>query len=268
MKHMREATVVLLKSFAAAFVLLLVTLAVTPTAVYADVEFLVKDKTNKLVVGDSVDECLKGIEEEQAAGKSITYKISVPKGTLYIKMANASDFKIEIYNSKNKVMKKIESIRNVLYGEIALASGGVNLSKGKYKIKISPKDKSSELKLGGIVAMLKNNTSGSISLDKQYNIAVQEGKTYKLKFTIKIAKANEENRMDFSSQIQSYDPNDILPFTQEFKIVNSEGKSVARYDGFLGKGIRVKNGTYTIVFEANKTGIYSIQGEGWVPSEE
>lgn len=229
----------------------------TPKQTYTDVDLLVKNKTNKLKTGDMIDECVKDIEESLAAGKSITYNIDAPKGVLYIRITDYdfADFKVEIYNKKNKVVKKMESVPNVFYGEIA--SGGVKLSKGKYKIKISPKDKKSKLKLSGIVGMVMTNTSKTISLNKQYNIAVQKGKTYKLKFTIK--DATDESRISFTNHIQSYDPDDFISYNQECKIINSKGKTVGSHNETYGKILSIKNGTYTMVFKANQTGILTTE---------
>lgn len=248
----------LYKRLVAAIMLLVAALTAAPTTASADVELLAKDKTNKLVLGDNMDECLKGIEESLAAGKSVTYKISVAKGVLYIRIADFVDFKVEIYDSENKLVKQLDSVRYELYGDITLASGSVNLSKGKYKIKISPKDKKSELNLAGIVAMLKTSTSATISLNKKYNFAVQKGKTYKYKLTVE--DANAYGVLSYQNLIQSYDPKEFLPHIQDLEIFNSKGKRIARHDMFNSERLlTLKNGTYTIEFEADKTGILAVE---------
>ncbi len=248
----------LIIKLSAAFLMLVIALTLTPTSAYADVDLLVKDKTNKLVLGDNMDECYKAIEETSAAGKSITYKINVPKGLLYFRIADYTDFKVEIYNSENEVVEEFESVTNVLYGDIALASGGVDLSKGKYKIKISPKDKNSELNTAGIVAMLKNSTSRTISVNQQYSIPVKEGKTYKIKFTIEDAVNNKdmESKIEIKNAMQMYDPNEIVPYIPEYQVLNSKGKKVIDFTNFGDqKSLIVENGTYTLVFKAKKTGM-------------
>lgn len=248
----------LMKFMAAIFLLLLVTLTVTPAKVYADENMLVKNKTNKLTLADSMDECYRSIEESLAAGKSVSYKINVPKGVLYIRITDFTDFKVEIYDSENKVVKELESITNELYGDITLASGGVELNKGKYKIKISPKDKKSALNLTGIVAMLKTNTSRTLSLNKLYNIAVKKGETYKFKFKLK--DTNIDSRLTFTNFIQSYDPDEFIPDMPEYKVVNSKGKTVKRVPAFT-QGILsdLEDGTYTFILEAEKNGILVLE---------
>lgn len=211
-------------------IILAVVILLIPKNVFANTDMLVKNKTNKLELGDTVDEKLLGIEDLASAGKSITYTVNVPKGTLYIQAFDAVSFKIEIYDSKNKVIKKIESVNMFGLEDAHLARDGMALSKGKYKIKISPLSKENALNINGTVSMISNATSKTLDMDKTYNIAVTEGSTYKFKVKVK-----EYLIYEFDSSIVSYDPNDFIPFFQDFKILNSEGKTVSTYDEFNQK---------------------------------
>lgn len=213
-----------------ATIILAVVILLIPKNVFANTDMLVKNKTNKLELGDTVDEKLLGIEDLASAGKSITYTVNVPKGTLYIQAFDAVSFKIEIYDSKNKVIKKIESVNMFGLEDAHLARDGMALSKGKYKIKISPLSKENALNINGTVSMISNATSKTLDMDKTYNIAVTEGSTYKFKVKVK-----EYLIYEFDSSIVSYDPNDFIPFFQDFKILNSEGKTVSTYDEFNQK---------------------------------
>ncbi len=242
----------LIKGIFAALLMLLVVFISKPTTIFADTETLLKDKTNKLTLGDSLEESSIKIEESLATGKSLTYKIEVPKGTLYIELNDKTSYTVEIYNSKNKVVKRIKSV-DILGGAAHQVKYGVALSKGKYKIKITPKNKDSALNINGTVAMIKNNTSRTIVVDKEYSTAVTKGKTYKFKFELK-----GKTLFGILNKITSYDPNDFFRLDTEYIIVNSAGKTVRKIDRNNDTNSTTLNkGTYTIILKADDTGILS-----------
>lgn len=250
----------LIRSIAIVCFMLAAVVTLKPATAYADEELLASNKTNKLTLADTLDEGYKVIDEKLAVGKSVTYKINVPKGVLYLNIADFSHFTVKIYNSENEEIYKTESISNVLYGNITLASGGVELSKGKYKVKISPKNKKSELKLSGIVSMVKIGSNKTIELNKSYNFAVKKGTTYKFKFTVE--DTNPDSRLSFDNIVQSYDANEWVPYIQEFKIVNSKGKTIEEYDSFDGPHpTSISDGTFTMVLKANKDGVLNLAVE-------
>ncbi len=237
-----------MKRLVAALLMLVVVFISKPTTIFADTETLLKDKTNKLILGDTADENMKYIEG--AADQLLTYKIEIPKGTLYIQLFDLTNFKIEIYNSKNKLVETIKAVETFGEEGAHIARGGVALSKGKYKIKISPVDKNSALNTNGTVSMIKNETSKTIIFDKNYHTAVTEGKTYKIKFEVK-----KEVLFSFQNHIISYDPNDFIPHTPKVKVVNSAGKTVKSFDIYNQDDfVRLKKGTYTMTLKASITG--------------
>jgi len=168
----------------AVIIMLAIAAFIIPANASADPDMMVKDKTNKLELADTIDEKYLYIEDSASVGKSITYKVNVPKGTLYIQAFDAVSFKIEIFDGENKLVKKIESVNFFGLDEAHLARDGVALNKGKYKIKFSPLNKESALNINGTVSMISNATSKTLKMDKSYHIAVTEGKTYKFKFKV------------------------------------------------------------------------------------
>ncbi len=231
--------------------ILVIAIISTPTTIFADTETILKDKTNKLTLGDTLQESTKKIEEALAAGKSITYKIEIPKGVLYIELMDKTDYKVEIINSKDKVVKKLEA--EEIVGGIGYSlyqvKNGVALSKGKYKIKISPKAKSNALNINGTVGMLKNSTSTTIEIDKDYDIAVTEGKTYEFIFKLK-----EEAYLGYGMNLKGYE--DQFPTEPDAIVYNSKGKKISELakTNFLNT---LKKGTYTIKFKAKTSGVLS-----------
>lgn len=245
-KHIRRLVITL--------VMLIVASISTSTMISAKTEEMQKDKTNKIKCTDDLEENSKYIKESLAAGKSLTYKIEVNKGTLYIDIKDNKSFKVEVYNSKNKKVKKIEAYE--LYGGAQyIARDGVGVSKGKYKIKISPLNKDSALNIDGTIAMLKNGTSRTIALNTRYLTAVTEGKNYKYKFEL-----NEKTYVGFTIALSSYVPELAWAEIPRYRIVNSKGKTVAKfYDGDVVMGTTLEKGTYTLVVEANMTGYLSVK---------
>jgi len=131
---------------------------------------------------------------------------------------------------------------------------GVALSKGKYKIKISNKSKDSELNINGLAAMISNSTSKKLEIDKEYNIAVTKGKTYKWKFEVK-----EEDQYNITNLFISYDPDEILlPGGQidGIKIVNSKGETIENSIEYY-EDVKLKEGTYILIIKASMTGYHS-----------
>lgn len=243
-KHIRRLVITLL--------MLIVTFISTSTTIFAETEELLKDKTNKLKLSDDLKEKSKYIKESLAAGKSLTYKIEVNKGALYIDLKNDTSFKVEIYNSTNKVVMKMEAYE-MLGGVTYMARDGVGLSKGKYKIKISPMSKDNALNINGTIVMIKNSTSRTIAFDNDCVTAVTEGKTYKFKFEVK-----EKSPLVLSNLITSYTPDELFPFIPDYKVVNSEGKTVKKYNNsYIAGSVTLEKGTYTLVVKANKTGYLS-----------
>lgn len=219
------------------------------TTVLADSDLLIKDETNKLTLEDSIKEGSKKIEESLASGKSVTYKIDVPKGTLYMDLTDSSSFKVAIYDSKDNEVKKINSVE--IYGGLAYqVRNGVALSKGKYTLKISPKSKESALNIKGEVAIIKSGTSRSIEIEKDYHTSVTKGKTYKFKFEVK-----EKSLFGFVNYITAYKTDYADPKFLDYKLLDSKGKQKNEHtDSSVVEYITLNKGTYTIEVKANYTG--------------
>jgi len=261
MKLMRRSFLVLMT--------LIITFLSTTTAVFAETDTMQKSETNKLKLYDTIKDGSKKIEETIAAGKSITYKVDIPKGNFHIELDGNTNFEVRIYDSKNKVVKKIESYEFTFTKY--MIRFGIVLNKGKYKIKITNTSKESELNINGLAAMIRNSTSITLDLEKEYNLAVTKGKTYKWKFEVK-----EEDQYNITSLFYAYDSNSsayLFPDKQvdNIKIVNSKGEKVV--DGYnLYKEIKLKKGTYTITFKASTAGYYTpkihrLSGNtGWLDS--
>lgn len=261
MKLMRRSFLVLMT--------LIITFLSTTTAVFAETDTMQKSETNKLKLYDTIKDGSKKIEETIAAGKSITYKVDIPKGNFHIELDGNTNFEVRIYDSKNKVVKKIESYEFTFTKY--MIRFGIVLNKGKYKIKITNTSKESELNINGLAAMIRNSTSITLDLEKEYNLAVTKGKTYKWKFEVK-----EEDQYNITSLFYAYDSNSsayLFPDKQvdNIKIVNSKGEKVV--DGYnLYKEIKLKKGTYTITFKAITAGYYTpkihrLSGNtGWLDS--
>lgn len=241
MKLLRRLTSVLL--------ILMMGLAAPSTTALADSNLLTTDKTNKLTLEDSIKVGSRKIEEALAAGKSVTYKIDVPKGILYIDLSDSSSFKVVIYDSENKEVKKLNSME--IYGGLAYqVRTGVALSKGKYKIKISPKSRESALNIKGEVAIIRNGTSKSIEIEKDYNTSVTKGKTYTFKFVVK-----EKSLFGFVNYIISYNSDYKDPKFLDYKLLDSKGKQKNEHtDTSVIEYITLNKGTYTIEVKANYTG--------------
>lgn len=236
-KHIRRMVITLL--------ILIVAFISTSATLLAESEVLLKNKTNKLKLSDDLDEYSKYIKESLAAGKSLTYKIEVSKGALYIDLQNDTDFKVEIFDSKNKLVKKIKGYE-MLGGVFYVARDGVGLSKGNYKIKISSMNKENALNIDGKIVMIKN-TSRTVDFNKSYKIAVKEGKSYKFKF-----KLDEKSTLVLTYFINSYIPDNLWPYDPDTKILDSKGKAVEYFDN--DDTVVLDKGTYTFVVKANVTG--------------
>jgi hypothetical protein len=87
-------------------------------------------------------------------------------------------------------------------------------------------------------------------LGKHVITAVTDGKSYKFTFEL-----DEKATLILSNLITSYTPDEVFPFVPEFMLVNSEGKTVEKFDKEnILPSIIVKKGAYTLVVKANKTG--------------
>jgi hypothetical protein len=244
----------LMRRLIATLLMLVVVFGSAPTTVFADTDTILKDKTNKLILGDTIEEGTKKINETLDAGKSLTYKLEVPNGGLFIEITGDSSFKVQIYNSKNKVVKKLEAV-DLMGGAAQQIRNCVALSKGKYKIKISAKSKDSALTLNGKVAMISNKTSRTIACDKEYTTAVTKGKTYKFKFEVE-----EKSTGVITSFINNYDSTYIFPEFPIYKVADSKGKIVKSFTkGETPGNVDLKKGTYTLIVEANMTGYLTIR---------
>jgi hypothetical protein len=210
-------------------------------------EELLKDKTNKLNFSDDLVKNAKYIDETLAAGKTLTYKVEVSKGALYIDVMSESNYKVEIYDSKKKLVKRFEAydmFRTYVVKEAAW------LSKGKYSIKISPTNKKKALNISGKVLMINTSTSRTITLDKEHTTAITKGKTYKLIFELE-----EKSNVLISNLITPFSSYDYFPdYLDHYEIVNSKGETEQEYDGLLAANLVLKKGTYTLVFKAHMTG--------------
>lgn len=64
--------------------MLITAITATSTQVSAATDKMLKDKNNKLKISNDLDANVKIVEESIAAGKTLTYKIEVSKGSLYV----------------------------------------------------------------------------------------------------------------------------------------------------------------------------------------
>lgn len=229
--------------------MLITAIIATSTQVSAATDKMLKDKNNKLKISNDLDANVKIVEESIAAGKTLTYKIEVSKGSLYVDLKSEKNFKLEVSDSDNKLVKKIEGF-DMMAGMLYYVRGDISLSKGKYKIKISPVNKKEALKVDGKIALIKNSTSATIDLSKTYVTAATNGKSYKYKFEV-----SEKSRVLFSCIIWSHDPDQLFPFVPEFRIDDSKGKTVKKFDrDNIVPDYTLEKGTYTLVVKANETG--------------
>lgn len=120
-------------------------------------------------------------------------------------------------DSDNKLVKKIAGYE-MLGGLIYYVRGSISLSKGKYKVKITPSNKKEAFNVDGKFAMLKNSTSGTVELNKTYVTAATNGKSYKFKFEL-----TEKSWILLSCIIWSYQADDLFPQDPVFSIENSKG---------------------------------------------
>lgn len=238
-----------IRRFVIAALVLSVAFIVTTATISAASDEMLKDKTNKLKISNDLKKNVKTVKESTAAGKALTYKIEVSKGALYIDLSNSTGFKVEVINSENKVVKKLDGYE-MLGGITYTARGSAVLSKGSYKIKISPKSKSDGLNVNGKVALINSSTSKTISLNEKYVTAVTNKKSYKFKFVLE-----EKSTVLFSNIITSYTPDQLFPFVPEYNILDSKGKLVKKYDREnILPSLILKKGTYTLEVIANETG--------------
>lgn len=101
----------IVKRLVATLLILAAVFVLTPTTVFAESEFMDPGKTYKLTVSKSIDDNLRRVAEEVKSGKSITYTLDVPKGALHVQLVSSYDFKAEIIDSKNKVVKVMKPFK-------------------------------------------------------------------------------------------------------------------------------------------------------------
>lgn len=237
-----------------AFILMFVLVLLSaPSTAFADEEFMQPGKTYKLKLSDNAYDNSKEIMQELTAGKSVTYTLDVPKGVLYINIIAYNGIKVEVLDSKNKVVKKATPFVNDMGEEkTQQVKTTVSLSKGKYKLKITSTNKNIGDYIMGSVVMIKNPTSRTIKIGTDYHTSVTKGKTYKLTFEVK------KNGSTFliNNAISKNDKVNYDVNYPEVNLVNSEGKTVRKiteanmYDIF-----ELKKGKYTITFKAGATGV-------------
>lgn len=237
-----------IRKFVMAVLILAAALMTTTATISAASDEMQKDKTNKLKLSNDLVKNAKTVNESLAAGKALTYKVDVSKGALFFNLNNSTEFRVEIINSDNKVVKKLDGYE--MFGGVTyIAKGSAALEKGSYKIKISPKSKSDSLNVSGKVALI-NNGSKTISLNEKYITAVTNKKSYKFKFVLE-----EKSTVLFSNIITSYTPDELFPFVPTYKILDSKGKLVKKYDKEnILPTLTLKKGTYTLEVTANETG--------------
>lgn len=214
------------------------------------------DKTNKLVlVNSKYDEnSLYGAVSE-GEDKSKTFKLSVPKGSLYINIMDSNTaFKVEIIDSKDKIVKTLKS------GKIAeqdILEATVSLSKGTYKVKVASLSKE-KLYSYMRLAVLNTSTASDIDPNYSYSTVVQSKKTYKQSFTITFS-----NDYRVTAIIDVLDTKDTGVYLQKATIKDSKGKVVAsqkaknlksmdEYEGWI---VSLKEGKYTLEVTTNKSGL-------------
>lgn len=225
--------------------LLMAILIFASAEVFADSKDLDKSKTNKLSVGKDVYDNVGRIETELKKNKSVTYTVEVPKGTLYLELNSNTSFKVQVTDSKNKVVKKYDA-KEVYREEFSHGViGGISVSKGKYKIKITVGSKYDSNYIFGKVVVLNNSTSRKIAADAQYQTGVTKGKTYKLSFEV-------ETKGDYyiSNDLMEFDAKNLYGKEISYKVLDSKGKEVKASSGI----VKLSKGTYTITFKAGKTG--------------
>lgn len=233
---------------AAVFMLTLLVSATTPAKISAEWGELHPNKTNKLKLSDTLFGDRMSISESVKAGKTLTFTVEVPKGALDIYLSSTQTFKAEVYDSKNKVVLKMESSSTLNEDGCYDTGDLVNVSKGKYKIKITPSDKKSKVNISGSVAMIKNDSSRTMTVGNEYDTAVKKGKTYKFKF-----KAKEKGV--YTIENRYYGGEELEIEYPAIKILNSEGKTVKEFKaGNYINEIKLSKGTYTIVIKADITG--------------
>lgn len=239
----------LMRRLVATLLMLAVVFLSAPATVFAEADTLLKDKSNKLILGDTIKEGTQNINETLAAGKSLTYKLEVPKGGLFIEITGGSSFKVQIYDSKDKVVKKLDSV-DLMGGAAYQVRNCVALSKGKYKMKVTPSSKNSALTLNGKVAMISNKTSRTAECEKEYTTAVTKGKIYKFTFEVE-----EKTTAVLTVIINKYDIEYVFPEVPIYKIADSKGKILKSFTAHETPGeLGLKKGTYTLLVEADMTG--------------
>lgn len=82
-KHSKRLIIVLI---------LIVAYITTSIPISAEADKLLKDKNNKLKISNDMEANVKMIEESVAAGKTLTYKIEVSKGSLYVDLKSEKNF--------------------------------------------------------------------------------------------------------------------------------------------------------------------------------